>query len=391
MIHIHLMSAQLIPNVIPTLSDITSVDKVYLVLAGNTFEKKANTLISFYQRHGIDEIEIYRCEDPNDYYSLRFKAKDLFKDIKAFFPNQFIMLNATGGTKPMSLAFTQEFDRPEEKSLAIYTDTIGKKIVVLNDGDNIKNLPYTSVLNITDYFELHDFQIDSMLTKDSNDDLIEDRSDLTKSIIDISSRFPEAISIINSLAQESNFNTPDFFAPTVSLRTYPKGDFDLLLSNAQSYGLIKYTPTEVTFNDIDAARYLGGGWFEELAYLAASDANIDQVALNVNGHLINDKETNVTNEFDVVTVNNNQIAIIESKTINWAKRESKGQDTTVKLDSLTHLYGGSFAEGKLLTVFPLTEKTQQRLNSTSTLTAYTVSSYNDLVTYFKDWKKHTER
>ena len=58
MIHIHLMSAQLIPNVIPSLSDITSVDKAYLVLAGNTFEKNASTRISFYQRDGIVEIAI---------------------------------------------------------------------------------------------------------------------------------------------------------------------------------------------------------------------------------------------------------------------------------------------------------------------------------------------
>jgi hypothetical protein len=392
---INLISQQLLPNVIPTLSLKSNVKKVYLVLAGNAFKHQADRLQQFYRDNGIDDIEVVQCQDPNDYYLLRQEAKGLFKDIKTRFPDDFITLNSSGGTKPMSFAFTQEFDNLPEKSMAIYTDTLNKKVTILNDADGLPDLPYRSVLDIENYLRLNGFIADCWIDKHckSHDEIVS-RYDLSQALIKAANQTRQPISALNAICQTSNFSQKGKeFQPNVDMQYPPSNELKTLLHLAVNHGLITWHNNSVTFTSEEAASYLGGVWLEELAYIAANEADIEHVALSLKGHQINKKhsqqEDNVTNELDVVLVNNNQMMIIEAKTVNW-ERNGSGQNVTLKLDSLTSALGGPFAKGLLASALKFNQTTLDRLRNKSNLTPYQVTSYQALLNHLKEWKVTTQ-
>ena len=133
-IHINLISHQLLPNVISTLGeDVASIEKVILVVGDDKLSEHAQLLKDFYHRKGIRQVELFQCETSTDYARLRRRADSLYQQLREQYPAVMLALNATGGTKPMSIAFTQAFDKFDELSMAIYTDTSSKKISILNE------------------------------------------------------------------------------------------------------------------------------------------------------------------------------------------------------------------------------------------------------------------
>ncbi|MGL6260390.1 Card1-like endonuclease domain-containing protein [Vibrio sp. WXL210] len=388
-VHINLLSQQLIPNVIPVLSDPKSITKIYLVLAGEQYRQSAAHLEAFYRRKDINNIELFHCNDPNDFYDLKSQAMYLLDKIKTEYNDEMVILNATCGTKPMSLAFTKVFDDPSNDCMAIYTDSIKKRVIILNDEVKLDPLPYNDVLDIKDYFNLNNF----IIHKQNNNikDEIYEREQLTKSIIGYASRNTNAISEINRLCQHSNFSELGNFTPKVKIGYAPRHEFKSILSLAQNRGLLTYDNTSVVFSSADDARYLGGGWLEELIYLAAQEVGIDKVKINVEGHLLyqNKDSNDVKNEFDVVLLHNNQLKILEAKTINWRKQHKQGQVATAKLDSLNKNYGGAFGKATLVTVFPPTQTIKNRSDGIQNLDVTEVKNYDTLKTALADWKKST--
>jgi Holliday junction resolvase len=389
-IHINLLSAQILPNAIPTLAMLSTVDTIYLVVAGEEFLGKAKHLKQFYHRKGIENVELFQCPDANDYYSLRYKAKELFDDISAFHPGKQVILNATCGTKPMSFAFVRQFDNADENSLAIYVASDNNQIVFLSDSDKLKNVSTESVMNIDDYLYLNMFQLSSK-TDRYYDEEVEARAAISKSYLKLAGEYPKLVSLVNHLTQETNFNQSERFNKTVPLVTKPHGSVEAFFDILKYESMIKYSNHSITFNSIEVARYLGGGWFEELIYLAAKEAQIEEVALNVTGQLINsDGEVlDVQNELDVVLLQNNHMMIIEAKTANWENAVNVGQEAMSKLDSLSRNYGGSHTRATVATFHPLPKEVQQRVDSVRHMASIQVESFEQLVEFFDAWKQQS--
>lgn len=387
-IHINLLSAQILPNAIPTLAMLTSIDTVYLVVAGEEFLNKAIHLKRFYHRKGIENVELFQCPDASDYYSLRYRAKELFDDIKAFHPDKQVILNATCGTKPMSFAFVRQFDNPDENSLAIYVASDNNQIVFLSESDKLTNVNTQSVMNIEDYLYLNMFKLSDKTDK-SYDDEVEARSTISKSYLKLAGEYPKLVSLLNHLAQETDFNHELRFQKTVPLATKPHGSVEALFDILKYESMIQYSGHSLTFNSIEIARYLGGGWLEELIYLAAKEANIEDVALNVTGHLIDSEgaELAVQNELDVVLLHNNHMMIIEAKTVNWDNAVNAGQGALSKLDSLSRNYGGSHTQAMIATFHPLPQEVQQRVDSVRHISSLQIESYEQLVAALEAWKQ----
>ncbi|CAH1524410.1 conserved hypothetical protein [Vibrio jasicida] len=391
-IHINLLSAQMIPNSIPILAMKESVEKIYLVVAGREFGDKAEHLKQFYQRNGIENVEEFYCPDPNDYYSLRYKAKELFDDIQAFHPNKQVILNATCGTKPMSFAFVRQFDNPDENSLAIYVASNSNQIIFLSDSDKLNNFDTSSVMTIDDYLYLNMFQLSEKIDTSCDYD-VEARALVSKSILKLAADYPKLISLINHLTQESCFNRLSHFQPVVPLSIKPHGTVEELFNILKYEGLIQYSNTSMTFDSPEVARYIGGGWFEELIYLAAIEAGVEEVALNVSGHLINSEGeiSQVQNELDIVLLHNNHMMIVEAKTANWENAVNTGQEAMSKLDSLSQNYGGSDTKALIATFYPLPEEVEQRVESMRHFSSLNVETYEQLVETFKSWKLQCSR
>lgn len=165
-IHINLVSDQLIPNLIPTLSD-PACDGIILVLGDSSRESEAELLTQIYQKHGKPILWKSTGESSTRFDTLHQQAKQVLRTLESTYPSYQWVLNATGGTKPMSIAFTTVFNE-SSKSLVIYTDTLNREIQIIKPGIAIASLPFCSILSMEDYLLANHFQITGYI--DSNND-----------------------------------------------------------------------------------------------------------------------------------------------------------------------------------------------------------------------------
>jgi hypothetical protein len=389
-IHINLISHQLLPNVIGTLSNSFENMKIVLVLGDSKLKEKAELLTDFYRKKGITAVDTIICQTSTDHAKLFERAEALYEQLRAEYPDAMIAVNATGGTKPMSIAFTQVFDRLSDKSMAFYTDTIEKKNIILTNPHENKfdPLPYRSVLTIDESLYLNQFVVNSEINKHcrEHDDIVSRRT-TTEYLLAISKREATLISLLNKLAQQTKFGSQNFthmVNDVLKFSAIKKCYYELEQANLVSFNDDDNT---LTFFSESAARYIGGAWFEEFAYLAAHDAGIEHVATSVDGHWLdkNNSESTVSNELDLVLVHNNQMMIFECKTTNWYD-SGKGQDVTLKLESLMRNLGGSHAKGVLLSLFPLPDHTHERVKNLNNLTPLSGGAIHGLLNQLKDWK-----
>lgn len=396
-IHVNLISNQLFPNVIPTLGQKSVVKKVFLVVAGLDFVSEAANLKYFYEQKGIQDVETIKLPEAYGYHNLRLEAKAMFDAIQKAYPDDGIILNATGGTKPMSFAFMQAFDNREQNSFVIYLETAQNRIEFLNNDEEQKFKPYKSVLNVKDYLFVGGFAVKNLITPQTEKHIqIESRRQCSLDLLAMR-ECENVISRINSLVQMTRYDDRDrdAFKPTIDLKENYWPELEECLSQLAEYGLLTYDKGIVTFAGRDEARYLSGVWFEEVCYLAAIDAGIEHVATSVNGNAsVKDLRVSIKdnpNEFDLICVNNNQALFGEVKTVNWKSRAIKGQQVVLKLEALKSLYGGVMASGAVFSLFEFNESTLKRLQNLRDLTPFVMSDYQALVESFARWKRKTEK
>jgi len=161
-----------------------------------------------------------------------------------------------------------------------------------------------------------------------------------------------------------------------------------LIHQLVSANLCTIDDKHITFTSENAARYLGGAWFEEYAYVTAIELGIEHVAMSVEGHWLgkNNIDSSVSNELDLVLIHNNQMLIIECKTINWQKNK-KGQDTVLKLESLIRNLGGSHAQGILLSLFEFESHSHDRIKNIKGLSLLDKDAIYGLENQLKQWQK----
>lgn len=400
-VQINLISHQLIPNAIPTLAWRNNTVKVFLIVAGSTFNQSSQQLVKFYNKNGIKDVEVIKTESPNDFHELRKLATKLFDRIKVEFPNDEIVFNATGGTKPMSLAFYRQFDQPNEKSLAIYVDTDANRIIFLNDNEDLTKLKFDSVLDIDSYLELKEAQIESLIDESSADhhDILE-RKALTLALCKFSN-LNGVIPALNGICADSQFNNthstqtankPSKFIPTVKNKSTNFQHLNDLLELLEEHEILAINGSDITFSSEEKAAYCGGGWMEELAYIAAHDAGIEHIAMSVEIKINNNKvlqRTAPTNEIDLILVNNNHILFGEAKTSQW--NDGSGQNIVWKSQGISDYFGGPFAEGVLISALPFNDSTRTRAKLLTNTSPFHVQSYKALVNRFIEWKEKTER
>ncbi|OBU30195.1 Card1-like endonuclease domain-containing protein [Photobacterium kishitanii] len=365
--------------------------KVILNSGDNALAYKTQTLYNFYQHLGINDIQIQSCHTSMDYARLYQHVKNLFEHLRTDPPDAMLALNATGGTKPMSIAFTQVFDQLEQQSMVIYTDTEHQKITILNpNADKLPSLPYHSVLDIENYLYLNNFKLNSLIDNQSlAHAAILARKTFSQYLLVLLEKQRGLLKMMNALCQQTNMGHPFApFCPNVILKSAPKDKFHDLLIACQQQGLLTFTEIDITFNNKESARYLGGHWLEEFVYCTAIDAGIEHVAMSVEGSWDNSalsSSTQAENELDLVLVHNNQMMLIECKTLDW-QQHNLCQSVTLKLDSLHRQLGGSLSQGMLISVCELGQKNQQRIDNSRNLTSVMGSQLHQLEQQITAWR-----
>ncbi|MCK7629348.1 DUF1887 family CARF protein [Shewanella putrefaciens] len=366
-IHINLVSEQLIPNLISTLGD-ENCCGVVLVLGDSKFADKADRLENLYKRNQLKVLWRSQGMSSTRLPQLQTQANALIDYLATNHSDCHWVLNATCGTKPMALAFANAFNQQDkQQALVIYTDTEHKEIPLLNPGVDF-TLPFKSVLSLDDYLLANGFEYEQAINSD-NDAQLQQYAPLTRYLAQ--QLVGKCQHMLGSLQSMATIAAKDF--PQCQIQTMPSvphGDYAKLYQRLNDEGLLSWDGQckQITFQSEDACRYLAGRWLEEFTYLTALECGAKEVAMSVTGRWLQDSRNfgsdDVTNEFDVLILHNNQLLTIECKASNWFRQEehgSKNQDIIHKLDTLSKNLGGLFGSPMLVTAQQLSDAARSRV------------------------------
>lgn len=314
LIHITIVSDQLLPTVIPCLMH--RPDLVVLV-ASQKMQAKADRLSQVLEAQGcaVDR----RSKVPDSGLSeIRARAASLAEDLTARWPGAEMVFNATGGNKLMTLGFVEVFR--ERVDRIIYTDTAHGRIEVIHDRTRAtpQPEPMRDVLDVPGYLAVQGFRYQRDAAQDPGWlARMETRRGVATYLAMHATRLSGLITLINGLVQAAlDDKGRELTHPVQHLKDERHGDWRTAFAHFTRAGLIQWVGRRgVRFQDVESARFLGGGWLEEYAFAMAREAGIFDVRMAVSG--VWDGTAAARNEFDVLACHRNRLLVIECKTMRF--------------------------------------------------------------------------
>lgn len=351
-IHIALVSAQILPNLIPILME--RPDRVLLMvtpeMAARRLDRRLEKLL---KEQGIG-VELYLDVPDAGLREIKAYADALADRLIEEQAHAEIVLNATGGTKLMSFGFVEAF-----RGIAahiLYTDTAHRRIEYLPNAQASvpEPTPMGNVLDVPLYLAAQGFRFRRAASDEvSWREVVSQRKAtckfLGKHIAD--PNLQTFIGAMNRLVDRALENIPGTYedrlvAPDQAFETVPFGIWAKALGELVKAGLITWQDSspDVTFTSIEAARFVRGGWLEEYTWHTVKDAGAFDTRLSVEGVWADTRKT--INEFDVLACHINQLLFIECKTPRIGPNNEN--EIIYKLDSLSQDARGLFGDTWLL-------------------------------------------
>lgn len=338
-IQICLVSDQLLANYIPVM--MYRPDQVHLV--SSDFVKGKGLTARFQRMLEQQNFTVIKHDGmpDSDMPSIRAFTQHLAQVIQQQSPDAEITLNITGGNKLMTLGMWEEFG---EGVQVIYTDTQHHCIEHLHEQ---RTEPLVSVLDVRRYLQAYGVRyLNALSDQPEWQQGVKGRKAVTKYLAEHADRLGAFIGMINRLAHNAmGVESREHFlaAPKQVLRAQPKGIWRSSLLMFQEAGLVTWDDNqEITFPNVESARYLGGIWLEEFAYLSALEAGAEHVACSVK---INwEKSRQTINELDLILVHRNRMLVIECKTLRLGMNDQKDSDMVYKISDLGDELRGLFGK-----------------------------------------------
>lgn len=377
-VHVCLVSHQYMANLLPALKRRPAhVALVYTPKMARALEQLGTALEHFGYR--AEQASVHKLPDAcaTDFLAARQHARLLRQQLLNQFPGWHLVLNATGGTKALSMAFFLEFQGAE----VIYTDTDGGGYIRhLSDEQHPPEPMGRLVPGIADFLHCQGY------------------TEVSRSGPRWTAEAERLQSVSNHLAQvmgqgsfiAAQFNTWRGKVERLALgnakpaqltasqrdkkiaQSIPNmphhftGKFAQTARFLAEQGLLVAVPGQADhylFHDRDAMDYLGGGWLEHWAWLQARACQPHEVAANVTVSAARQPGTtaplDTDNELDLVVLHNNRLLIAECKTIQWTGHAAK-QDIFNKLDALGTHARGLFGKSLLVTAYALDDRAKRR-------------------------------
>jgi len=341
--HICLISAQPVPNLIPAVDRKMQPRRIIQVVSPD-MEARARLLKDVLKGRGI-RVEQWSVDDAWDIEHLQQRMLELIEREFEIVPDGGIALNATGGTKLMSLAAYEScrlykmpiFYVHPEKDRIIWLYPEKRAAIDLDDR-----------LKLDPFLQAHGARVSQEKPPQRN---IPDKRylEVAHEIIASIERFSQSLRTLNWLAGSASKQLI-----SDELRN-DRGPLAELIDQFESHDFLRRDSGCLRFPDEEARFFVNGGWLEYLVFDAVRqirqhDPHIQDIARSVNVERQRDKKS-VRNELDVAFLRNNRLHIIECKT-----RQFKGQDedshgagTLYKLKSLKELMGGLQARTMVVT------------------------------------------
>lgn len=343
--HLILVSAQPIPNLTPMLDEEIKPKKV-LMLVSPDMRDRAQALENIFKPRGI-AVQHYVINDPWD----ATQISDTVFGILDKFPDGEIALNATGGTKLMSIAAYEAFRLADAPIYYVHPEL--DRLLWLSPKQPSHEL--ADRLKLKDY--LTAYGAEQVEIPDTGQSVTPAIQALTKDILSGIERYADELATINYYALKA-----DNPLLRVEIEQGPQSKPLLweLMERFEQAGVCRINGHTLQFPDESSRFIANGGWLEMHTYLICTrlkkECAIQDVACNITIQRQPAGKTTVKNEIDVGLIHNNRLHLIECKT----KRFEKDADVLYKLDSLRDLIGGLQGRAMLVSFNTLDKSSRAR-------------------------------
>lgn len=342
--HLYLVSAQATPNLTPALDPATRPKRAILLVSPG-MERRADWLEEVLRPRGI-VTERWPIADAWDVEQVQIRVLELLERERGALESRSIALNATGGTKPMSIGAYEAFrayDLPifyvhPERDRLIWMHPAGWPT---RDLDNRVRL---------DAFLLaHGARV----TASRADGIPQGLRELTGWLVGEARRRSHVLGTLNWLASEAQ---GALISPPMGHRQLSDDHLQHLIDRFAGAGLVRMQGARLRFRDEEARFYVNGGWLEEHVYdvlrgLQRELRQVQDLARAVEVVRETGRGDGVPNEIDVACLAENRLYLIECKTRSWSRSGGSagpGANALYRLDTLGDLLGGLQAKAMLV-------------------------------------------
>jgi len=349
-IHICLVSAQPIPNLIPLRMEGLKPEKVILLVTPD-MTIQSERLEKVIKSWGI-KVEKHPIA-PYDLNSARETCIGLLTE----YENEEMILNATGGTKIMAFAAFEVFRELGKK--IIYVDTQDKLIQMLSP--DFKKIDFAGVIKVPQYLQAYGQTIIS--EKDTT--IINKHIPIFNELVKLCDIYQDAVKILNK-----------YSAPFRNARTFPLDvkveeddsmmpGFKDLMMLFEKHDILYLKNGILKFKGLDDIEFVSGGWLEEYVYSIVKSINVTDIRMGVEVRWDTPGKRHPFNEYDIVFTHNNRLYLIECKTKRFEGLDIKDSNDNAiyKLDSLRDKAGGVYGKGMLVSYQRLTDEQKRRLSA----------------------------
>lgn len=338
-VHLVLISAQAVPNVTPILDERFRPERVIMLLSED-MAQRADALENVYRPRGV-RVTRWPIGDAFDVEHIREQVLACLSSHE----DAEVILNATGGTKPMSIAAYEvfrAFNRPifyvhPEKDRLIWMHPGNQDSFDLADRIKLKEFLKTYGASHVEFYQ---------------GGVSRKLRELCNTLIGNIERFEQALSSLNYYAAQTG--GPPFRSPDIGTDMNKNHNFWRLVELFEQANLLQKDGAGLLFEDEQARFIVNGGWLECYAYACCLNIKKPSVLQDAAKSVVVEKDTGrgrVKNELDVALLKDNRLHILECKTERMSAAKAarvKSDAVLYKLDSIRDNLGGLQARAMLV-------------------------------------------
>jgi hypothetical protein len=327
--HLILVSAQAVPNITPVLDDNFKPEKV-IMLVSSDMRRRADWLETIIKKRGV-ATERWLIDDPWDIEHIRDRVFELLSQQ----PPDSMALNATGGTKPMSIAAYETFRLLEQPIFYVHPE---QDRIIWMYPPNQPGLKLADRIKLPEFLQAYGATV---IQQGSKLGVPKHYRDLTETLIRDIDVYERPLRTLNFHAANAESRL------TADLTGHELNDRNLreLIQLFVEAGFLTLENSRLIFAGEEARFFVNGGWLEHHVYGLCLNLKIEHGIQDIGRSIQVErlhKNNPVRNEIDVAFLKDNRLHLIECKTKVFTgthPAHGDGAQTLYKLDTLKDLGG----------------------------------------------------
>jgi len=353
--HLCLVSAQATPNLTPALDPTTAPRRVILLVSPD-MQRRAEWLAAVLKPRGI-RCESWPITDAWELEQVQHRVLDLLEREVALIAPRAIALNATGGTKPMSIGAYEAFRAYDLPIFYVHPER-DRLIWMYPQGQGPVDLD--NRLRLDAFLVAHGARVVGSLATP----VPRIKRDLAQWLVAGVRANAKALGTLNWLAMEAEST---LVSPELDPGQRQDQRLRTLIDRFVLAGLILVRDRRLCFADEAARFFVNGGWLEEHVFATLQELRpkvpgIQDLARSLDIVRETSRGEEVPNEIDVACLAENRLYLVECKTRVWRGKDAgaAGADALYRLDTLTDLLGGLQARAMLVSYRDLPARVLKR-------------------------------